>query len=72
MSNRETPAGFSRTLHRQVKALHAELKAMGYPADTIYLVVLDVMMRLAYEERGDEGATALLAQMRAGGLGLPQ
>lgn len=42
----------------------AELLDLGYPKDTIYLVVMDAMLRLAYEELGEEGAQAVLAQLR--------
>ncbi len=70
MSARETPAGYSRLLHRYVKKTHAELRALGYPPDTIYLVLLDVMMRIAYEEMGEDGVLALLAQVRQDKTGL--
>ncbi len=64
VSTRETPAGFSRTLHRQVKALHAELKAMGYPAETIYALLMDGMLRLASEDKGQDGVAKVLARMQ--------
>lgn len=68
MSTRETPAGYSRSLHRQVKALHGELKAMGYPSETIYALLMDVMLRLAFEEKGQDGVAKVLAQMRQDAL----
>ena len=47
-----------------MKAMLAELVELGYPKDTIYLVVMDAMMRLAYEQMGEEGAQGVLAQLR--------
>ena len=64
MSGRETPAGYSRSLHRTVKVIHAELVALGYPAETIYTLLMDVMLRLAHEEHGHDGIAKMLAQMQ--------
>lgn len=60
---RETPAGFSRNLHQQVKATRDALLALGYPPDTVYLLVMDVMMRLAFEDSGEDGVAKLLSTM---------
>jgi hypothetical protein len=61
--NRETPAGYSRSLHKYVKAMRSELVASGYPRDMMMVLLLDVMKRLAEEQASDATMMAMIEQM---------
>lgn len=61
--DRETPAGYSRLLHKQVRAMHAEMRARGYSDHTVYVVLLDVLMRLAVEQHGDDAGVGGVLDM---------
>lgn len=50
---RETAAGYARLLHRHVKAAKDQLVAQGMAMDAVYMILLNAVTRVAYEEGGD-------------------
>lgn len=60
---RETPAGQARLLHQMVKAFRAEMEKQGFPPEAAYMIMLNVVMRLAFEEDGEAGIAAIRAML---------
>jgi hypothetical protein len=56
----DTPACQARLLHHLVKEFFAEMDREAYPHETSYSVLLNVVMRLAYEQHGEAGIDEVL------------
>lgn len=59
----DTPACQARLLHHTVKTFAAEMKKEGYPQEASYMVLLNVVLRLAFEQRGDAGVAEVMSIM---------
>ncbi len=70
----DTPAFQARLLHHTVKTFVAEMEKEGYSQEASYMVLLNVVMRLAFEQNGDAGVAEVMAIMdkMADGLERPQ
>lgn len=61
-----TAAGHARLLHQRVKVFRMEMETAGVKSEAAYMVLLNVVMRLAYEEHGEAGIANLLAVLQSG------
>lgn len=62
-ANHDTPAFQARLLHHVVKAFFAEMEHEGFNEEAGYMVLLNVVMRMAYEKHGDAGIDEILGLM---------
>ena len=60
----ETSAGLSRLLHRQVKVLLEQLEEVGLGREFSYAILLNVILRLAYEDGGEGAVDALRGMLQ--------
>lgn len=59
----DTPAFQARLLHHTVKTFVAEMNREGYSQEASYMVLLNVVLRLAFEQRGDAGVAEVMSIM---------
>ena len=59
----DTPAFRARILHQMVKTFVAEMEKEGFSQDDSYMVLVNVVMRLAFEHNGDAGVQHVLLMM---------
>jgi len=59
----DTPAFQARLLHHMVKTFLAEMELEGYTKEASYAVLLNAVMRLAFEQNGEAGVAEVLALM---------
>jgi len=60
----DTPACQARLFHQLVKTFRAEMKQEGFDDQTAYVVLMDAVLRLAFEEDGEAGVEKVLKLAR--------
>lgn len=56
----DTPACQARLFHQLVKTFRAEMKLDGFDDQTAYVVLMDAVLRLAFEENGEAGVEKVM------------